>query len=363
MTAAPPAAEPAPPLPSAPSRAPAIVAAVAIGLALAVVAVAAIPVLLLERAEDWRAYAEAATAIRSGTPLYIWTTYPDIRSFGQHAYLYPPPLAAIWAVGLTPESFLVLKAIGLGASTWALARATGAAGWLAVVIAALAVTSPPAIHDLVLGNVMVIVAAAVCLSLARPGWLGSGTLGVVCAVALKPTIGPYIVWLLLRRRDSFVRAFAAGLATTLVFVLVLGPGRYVDYVQALPKTAVLAAPFTGNLGLSAISPLAGVAGIVVAYTWTLAAAIRLDERAAAVVALAMTQLAQPTIGLNYAVLLFPAVILLWGVDRRAAIAMAVVLPIVVIVSPVLAAVLLAGAASAAAVLRSRQVVGATPALP
>jgi hypothetical protein len=350
-------------LPPAPSRAPAIVAAIAIGLALAVVAIAALPVLILERAEDWRAYAEAATAIRSGTPLYIWTTYPDIRSFGQHAYLYPPPLAAIWSVGLTPESFAVLKALGLAGSTWLLARATGAAWWLAVVIAALAVTSPPAIHDLVLGNVMAIIAAAVALSLARPGWLGSGALGIVAAVALKPTIGPYVLWLLIRRRDSFARAFAAGLATTLVFVLLLGLGRYVEYVQALPKTAVLAAPFTGNLGLSAISPLAGLAGIVVAYAWTLAAAIRLDERAAAVVALAMTQLAQPTIGLNYAVLLIPGVIVLWAVDRRAAVAMAVGLPIVVIVSPVLAAVMLAGAATVSALVSDRAAARARPALP
>jgi hypothetical protein len=200
---------------------------------------------------------------------------------------------------------------------------------------------------------MAIIAAAVALSLARPGWSGSGALGIVAAVALKPTIGPYVLWLLIRRRDSFARAFAAGLATTLVFVLLLGPGRYVEYVQALPKTAVLAAPFTGNLGLSAISPLAGLAGIVVAYAWTLAAAIRLDERAAAVVALAMTQLAQPTIGLNYAVLLIPGVIVLWAVDRRAAVAMAVGLPIVVIVSPVLAAVMLAGAATVSALVSGR----------
>jgi hypothetical protein len=336
------------------TRGPALVAAAAIGISLAVVAIVAIPVLLLERAEDWRAYAEAATAIRSGTPLYIWTTYPDIRSFGQHAYLYPPPLAAIWAVGLTPEWFAVLKAVGLAASTWLLARATGAAWWLAMVIAVLAVTSPPAIHDLVLGNVMAIIAAAVALSLARPGWLGSGAFGIVCAIALKPTIGPYVVWLLVRRRDSFVRAFAAGLATTLAFVLLLGPGRYVEYVQALPKTAVLAAPFTGNLGLSAISPLAGLAGIIVAYVLTLAAAIRLDERAAAVVALAMTQLAQPTIGLNYAVLLIPGVILLWAVDRRVAVAMAVGLPIVVIVNPVLAAVLLAGSATIVSIRAGRE---------
>ena len=59
----------------------------------------------------------------------------------------------------------------------------------------------------------------------------------------------------------------------------------------------------------------------------------------------MTQLAQPTIGLNYAVLLIPALVLLGAVDRRLAVAMAVILPLVVILSPILAAVLLAGVAT------------------
>jgi hypothetical protein len=330
-----------------------LLVAAAIGLVLAIVALAVVPVLMQERADDWRAYAEAATAIRSGGPLYPWTAYPDIRAFGQHPYLYPPPLAAIWSLGLTAESFVVAKLVCLGGAIAWLTRRTGAPWVVSGAVAAAAVTSSPAVHDLELGNVMMLVAAGVAVSLASPGWFGSGTLGVVSAIALKPAMGPYLMWLLIRRRAAFGRTFAAGFATTAVFALLLGPGRYLEYIQALPKTAVLAAPFTGNLGLSAISPLAGLIGIVVAYAWTLGAAIRLDERAAAVVALAMTQLAQPTIGLNYGVLLIPGLIVLWTVDRRAAVAMAITMPIVVIVSPVLAAILLAGAASAASIVAGR----------
>jgi hypothetical protein len=332
--------------------------AMAIGLVLAIVALAVVPVLARERADDWRAYAEAAAALKSGGPLYPWTDYPDIRAFGQHPYLYPPPLAAIWSIGLTAESFAVAKIVCLAAAMAWLSRRSGSSWPIAAAVAVAAVTSSPAVHDAMLGNVMMLVAAGVALSLASPGWPGSGTLGVMSAIALKPAIGPYLLWLLLRRRSAFGRTFVAGLATTVVFVLLLGPGRYVEYLQALPKTAVLAAPFTGNLGLSAISPLAGLIGIAVAYAWTLAAAIRLDERAAAVVALAMTQLAQPTIGLNYGVLVIPGLIVLWTVDRRAAVAMAITLPIVVIVSPVLAAILLAGTASVASMVASGERAGA-----
>ena len=335
--------------------------ALAIGIALAIVAVAVVPVLLLERADDWRAYAVAADALRTGAPLYPWSAHPDlqdIHSQGHFSYFYPPPLAAVWSTGLTAESFAIVKLVALAGAVALLARRCGA-GWpVAAAVAVAAVTSSPAIYDVALGNVMLFFAAAAALSLAEPGWAESGALGVTCAIAFKPAIGPYLAWLLLRRRTSFGRTFLAGLATTVVFAVLLGPGRYFEYLEALPKSAVLAAPFTGNLGLSAISPLAGVVGIAIAYAWTAAAAVRLDERAAAVVALAMTQLAQPTIGLNYAALLIPGVIFLWTVDRRAAVAMAIGLPIVVIVSPVLAAIVLAGTATIASILAGREQAGA-----
>ena len=46
---------------------------------------------------------------------------------------------------------------------------------------------------------MALYVGAVAVSVARPGWLGATPLGVVCAVALKPVIGPYLVWLALKR--------------------------------------------------------------------------------------------------------------------------------------------------------------------
>src|SRR2546428_7209445 len=165
---------------------------------------------------------------------------------------------------------------------------------MAVAIAS--ITSSPAIHDAALGNVMALFAAAVAVSLADRGWGGSGTLGVTCAVALKPALGPYLLWLLVRRRGSFGRAFAAGLATTALFAILLGPGRYLEYLQALPKTAVLAAPFTGNLGLSAISPALAIGGMAFASPRRPGAASRPAQRPAAAASPPRRQPAQPRSG-------------------------------------------------------------------
>src|SRR5438105_15537152 len=169
---------------------PTIVAAAAVGIVLLLVGVVVAPILMLERAEDWRAYQEAADSLRAGAPLYAWTTFPDIRSFGRHAYLYPPPLAAIWALGFTAQSFVAVKVVAFTAAIWLLTRSLGAPMLLAAGIALAAVTSSPAVHDLALGNVMLLFGAAVAVALASPRWLGSAVLGAVCAVAVEPAIRP-----------------------------------------------------------------------------------------------------------------------------------------------------------------------------
>src|SRR2546426_897145 len=133
-----------------------------------------------------------------------------------------PPATGRWSVGLTAESFAVAKFAAFAGSIALLANRCGATWPVAIAVAGAAVTSSPAIHDAALGNVMLLFAAAVALSLGLPGWLGSGAVGVVCAVAFKPAIGPYLLWLLIRRRATFGRTFVAGLASTAVFALLLG---------------------------------------------------------------------------------------------------------------------------------------------
>jgi hypothetical protein len=307
---------------------------------LVVLAIGLTPTILREQTRDWIAYEQAADRLAAGGPLYVFVLpTPD-----DEYYLYPPPTAALWAAAGSPEALLALKILAL-ASVGALAlvvapRATARERVaIAVAVAVAAIVAPPDLHDLVLGNVMALYVGAVALSLARRGWVGAVPLGLVCAVALKPVIGPYLLWLAIRRGGDAARVLAAGLAASAVFAVLIGPGRYVEYLVALPRMTILADLPSGNVGLAAISREVAIAGVVVAYLATLWGARRLDLPRAAAIAVAAGLLAQPTIGFNYAGLLLPAGVMLWSGDRVAGFVACIVVPLATLASPPIAAVI------------------------
>ena len=310
-----------------------------------ILAAGLMPTILREQTRDWIAYEQAADRLTTGAPLYVF----ELATPDDEYYLYPPPTAALWAVAGSPEALLTLKVLAL-ASVGALAlvvaprASTRQKAALATALAAAALLAPPDIHDLVLGNVMALYVGAVTVSLARPGWLGAIPLGLVCAVALKPVIGPYLVWLAIRRRADAGRVIAVGLAVTAVFAALVGPGRYVEYLQALPQMSILVHLPTGNVGLSTVSREVALVGLVLAYAATVWAAMRLDLHRAAAIALAAGLLAQPSIGFNYAGLLMPAVVLLWVADRPAGFIACITVPLVAVVSPPAASVVVIGLA-------------------
>jgi hypothetical protein len=314
--------------------------ALAAGLTLlAILAIGLLPTILREQTRDWIAYEQAAERLASGEPLYVFELANPDREY----YLYPPPTAAIWAAAGSPEGLLAIKVIALicvaalmvvvapSASRWNRWVASGA-------LAAAAVLAPSDLHDLILGNVMALYVGAVAISVARPGWLGSGVLGTVCAVALKPVIGPYLLWLAFRRPRDFVRTLAVGLAVSIGFAIVVGPGRYVEYLEALPRMSVLVGLPSGNVGLSAISPALALVGVAFAYLATIWAGLRLDPGRGAALAIAACLLAQPSIGFNYAGLLLPAVVMLWSADRLAGFVAILATPILAVVSPPVASI-------------------------
>lgn len=321
-------------------------AAICTGLIVVLTAILVGPILLGEKAQDWTAYAQAADRLRSGAPLYVWTLTDPTQQY----FLYPPAMAAFWAVGMTPGLLVGLKLVALlGVAALATLPGLGPGGWLTgaagTFLYVVALLSPPVLHDMVLGNVMTLYLGAVSLSVARRGWLGATALGAVLAIAAKPFIGPYLLWLAVRRPRDAGRTVAAAVAVSAVVALAIGPGRYVDYLQALPKMAVLATPFNGNMGLSGISDPLAVAGLVTAYLVTVVAAIRLPLAPSLIVALTMCLFAQPTIGMAYSVVLFPAIALLWSIARRAGLLMAVLSPVTILVSPLLTAIGVAGLAT------------------
>jgi hypothetical protein len=198
---------------------------------------------------------------------------------------------------------------------------------MGLAIAALAFVTLPVQDDLILGNVMTFFLVAVMWAVFANGWRAAIPLGIVLAFAIKPAIGPLLVWMVLRDRSLLVRIVAVALATSGVFAIFAGPSRYLEYLASLPMTASFIHAWGGNVGLNTMFPTFWPAGIALGYGLTVAAAIRLDARRSCAVALAMTLLAQPSLAYPYAVFLIPAVLLLWDADRRRALLAGILLPV------------------------------------
>jgi hypothetical protein len=320
--------------------------AILLGLTLlGVLAIGLLPTILNEGTRDWIAYQQAADRLAAGRPLYVFV----LPTSDDEYYLYPPLGAALWRLAGSPEALIVLKvaALGLcGALAGIIAPSASRRQQLIIgaSVVAAALVAPADLHDLVLANVMAFYVGAIALSLARPGWLGAMPLGLVCAAALKPVVGPYLLWLLIRRREDFGRVVAVGLVASLACAIVIGPQRYIEYLTALPRMSVLSELPSGNLGLFKSSPQLAILALVGAYVVTVVGAWRLGTWRSAAVAIAACLLAQPALGFNYAGLLLPAIVALWLADRPAGLAAVVVAPILSIVSPPLAGAFVIAAA-------------------
>lgn len=288
-------------------------AVAAIGLVLAIAFVGVHPLFSTPQAQDWLTYRLAGEHLLSGSPLYVVD--------GAFLYAYPPPTAVVWSWGMTDGLWLVMKLVALASLCLLFPFRIG------LTIAALAFVTLPVQDDLILGNVMTFFLVAVMWAVFARGWRGAVPLGIVLAFAFKPAIGPLLTWMVLRDRPMLVRIGAVAAATSILFAILAGPSRYLDYLNSLPMTASFIHAWAGNVGLNTMFPTFWPAGIVLGYGLTVLAAARLDARRSCAVALAMTLLAQPSLGYSYAVFLIPAVFVLWDADRRRALLAGIVLPV------------------------------------
>jgi hypothetical protein len=271
------------------------------------------PTIFKETARDWTTYADAADRLRTGGPLFL--------SDGQLLYIYPPPLAAVWGLGGSPEVLLAAKLLALAALVFVI-------GWrLGIPAVGLLLLAPSLQHDLAIGNIMVLYALGLTWSALRPGKAGSIALGIVIALAAKPVLGPYLLWLLIVRRRDFAWTIGTAVAISAVFALVLGPYRYFEYLAALPEAMRFASNWHGNLGLSFLSPVLGTIGVVIAYGIALIAARRGEAGLPIVIGALM--LAQPAYGVGYGMLLLPAIVYLWRTRPIVAVILASGLPLLI----------------------------------
>src|SRR5581483_5918285 len=118
-----------------------------------------------------------------------------------------------------------------------------------------AVTFIPTLHDLLLGNVSVVIAVTLALVLwCRDRWWTGIALGLVLATFPKPQLVPILVWMLVFRRRSLVGALGTAAIATGVGVLWLGFDRYLTFVDVVLHVPYLGTPMYGNLGLTGLTP-------------------------------------------------------------------------------------------------------------
>jgi Glycosyltransferase family 87 len=156
----------------------------------------------------------------------------------------------------------------------------------------------PVVYELVVGQVTMLMAAAIYPVRDRDGWKRGIALGVVAALIPKPMLIPLFAWMLLRRRRALASALVTGAIVTLAGVALLGPAIHGEWVRAVTETGQITRQ--GNVALTVIAPRELgwllIALGVVAIAW----AILRDERRGFVAAIVGALLVQP-FTLTYAI--------------------------------------------------------------
>ena len=187
------------------------------------------------------------------------------------------------------------------------------------------VASLPFLHDLMLANTNVLVVAAMVPALFGRSLPRNGVLlGVAAAAFAKPLMIPVLLWLAIWRRQTFVGAVVAGAIGSAVALAVFGPSSYTDWVAAVGVGSTwLSVPFAGNHGVTALAPT----------LWPPVAAV-----AAVMLALVLAR-GGPRTGLLWA--LASGILLAPYVGTYGALPIAIALPAIGPLAPVLALVIVA----------------------
>ena len=266
----------------------------------------------LSAGADVEIYRRGAEGIRDGVYAY--------------GFLYSP-LAGALAVPLTwvplPVAALGMSLLGLGILLVGVrveTRGLPAVDRILIGIAVLGFI--PVVYELLLGQVTLLLAAAVYPIRDRDGVARGIPLGVALALAPKPMLLPLLAWMMLRRRSSLAGAVATALALTLAGIALMGPDLYGAWATALTATGEITRQ--GNLALTALGssplllPLVGLTLLAVGWI------VLRDERAGFVAALLGGLLVTPFTLLYMASILVLAVRPALAVAPRATRALALV---------------------------------------
>lgn len=180
-------------------------------------------------------------------------------------YLYSPA-AAVLTIPATwlPAGIAIVAWLVVGVAIIVVATVHVCAAGLPdadrALLALLAVAFLPALYDLQLGNVTIVIAGAVAAA-AWPedrGWTGI-PLGLVLATAPKPQLVPILVWMLIFRRRALAGAVITAATVTMATVAAVGIDPYRTWVATLRAPAYVSGPMHGNLAITSLPPLAAIA--------------------------------------------------------------------------------------------------------
>ena len=237
---------------------------------------------------------------------------------GQYAqdFLYSP-LAGLLVRPLTWIPFeaaaALMLAIGVVVLVAGVALETrGHAAIDRVLVLVAALTFAPVVNELFLGQVTLLIAAALYPAVRRgDGYANGIALGIALALTPKPLLIPVLFWMLLRRRRALVGAVVTAVACTLLGVALMGPDTYRLWIDVLTTTGSVSRQ--GNLSVWTIVP--GALAVVIAVAAALAAlwAILRSEPAGLVAAILAGLLLAP-----YTLLYSASIVLLVVVPALAA---------------------------------------------
>ena len=199
-------------------------------------------------------YQQAGQRLLNSEDLYAWSD--------TYTFRYTPWAALLLTVfAPLPEWAAVLAWLAIKAVVLVMAAALFARAWqqthrpLAFGLGAL---FPPAMHDLMIGNVSSFtLAVEIMLLRLRPVVAGSA-FGLLLLLVPKPHLVPILAWLLLRQTRTGLIVLGVSAAGLLAGVAVFGLDPWLGYVGTLREP--LGRDFTANIALSGIL---GPVGVVV----------------------------------------------------------------------------------------------------
>lgn len=199
-------------------------------------------------------YQQAGQRLLAGEDLYAWDATYTFRY---------TPWAALLFVGLAPlpEWVAILGWFAIKAIVLLVGAALFARAWIGVdrrLAFWLAALFPPAMHDLMIGNVssFTLVVEVMLLRL-RPAVAGSA-FGVLLLLVPKPHLIPVMLWLLLRQTRTGIVAVSIVGAGLIGGLAIFGLDPWLGFVETLREP--LGREFTANIALSG---LFGAVGVVV----------------------------------------------------------------------------------------------------